>query len=233
MTKAEAMSWLEANGTESIRNVLRKHGAPDNILGVKVGDMKILMKQSGKDHALALELYRSGNPDAQYFAGLIAHPAKMDRNELQYWGEHASWHMISDYSVAWNAAESAYAVECGLNWIDTGTELLASAGWCTLAYRSQLAVDVDPDLYKMLVGRVQQKLHQSPSQVRYSMNGFLIAAGSSLPFLTALCKETARALGKINVYMGSTSCKVPEAVTYIDKAIARGSYTKRKKTVKC
>jgi hypothetical protein len=33
--------------------------------------------------------------------------------------------------------------------------------------------------------------------------------------------------------MGNTSCQVPLAIEYMQKAIDRGSLTKKKKTVKC
>jgi len=233
MNTAEVMQWLEARGSAAIRNVLKNHGAPESILGVKIGDMKTLMKLSGKDHALALELYRTGVSDAQYYAGLIADPKKMDGKELRYWGEHASWHMISDYSVAWNAAESAAGQECALEWIGTGSELLLSAGWCTLAYRTQLNVPIDKNLYLQLIERVRNTLQHAPNRARYSMNSFLITAGASDPAFTEACKDAAAAIGKVEVNLGKTSCEVPEAIAYIDKAIAKGSYTKKKKTVKC
>lgn len=233
MNAAEVMQWLKDHSSATIKSVLSNHGAPESLMGVKIGDMKTLMKLTGKDHALALELYRSGISDAQYYAGLIADPKKMDGKELRYWADHASWHMISDYSVAWNAAESAAGQDCALEWIDSGSELLLSAGWYTLAYRTQLNTLIDNNLYLNLIGRVQNTLQQAPDRARYAMNNFLITAGAADPAFTDACKKAAAAIGEVKVNLGKTSCEVPHVVTYIDKAISRGSYTKKKKTVKC
>ncbi|MBL0912663.1 MAG: DNA alkylation repair protein [Bacteroidia bacterium] len=233
MNTAEVMQWLKDHSSATIKNVLSNHGAPESLMGVKIGDMKTLMKLTGKDHVLALELYRTGISDAQYYAGLIADPKKMDGNELRYWADHASWHMISDYSVAWNAAESTAGQECALEWIDSNSELLLSAGWYTLAYRTQLNIPIDKDLYLSLIGRVRETLQQAPNRARYSMNNFLITTGAADPAFTDACKKAAADIGEVHVDLGKTSCEVPQVVTYIDKAIARGSYTKKKKTVKC
>jgi hypothetical protein len=45
--------------------------------------------------------------------------------------------------------------------------------------------------------------------------------------------ETAAKIGRVTVDVGATDCKVPYAPDYINKARARGSLDKKKKTVKC
>ena len=74
--------------------------------GVKVGDLKILVKKIKTDHNLALELYQTGNSDAMYLAGLIADENLVTRKVLQDWAKKAYWYMLSEYTVPWLAAES-------------------------------------------------------------------------------------------------------------------------------
>jgi hypothetical protein len=69
MTVLEVMDFLESKGKEQTRKTFTRHGAPENIFGVKVGDMKIIQKKEKVNHALALGLYATGNGDAQYLAG--------------------------------------------------------------------------------------------------------------------------------------------------------------------
>jgi 3-methyladenine DNA glycosylase AlkD len=124
---------LKALGSPPAKSVLLKHGAPDNIRGVKVGDMKPIVKKIGKDYQLAKDLYATGFSDARYFAILIADETKMTREDLIEWVNGASWYMISEYTVPWIAAESPYGMELALDWIDDEKETIASAGWSTLA----------------------------------------------------------------------------------------------------
>lgn len=107
----EVMLELESMGSESTRKTYLRHGAPDSFFGVKVGDLKTIVKKLKKNHALSLELYRSGNSDAMYLAGLIADEKKINKEELEEWARLASWYMISEYTVAWVAAESKFGWE--------------------------------------------------------------------------------------------------------------------------
>ncbi len=47
--------------------------------------MKPIQKKIKKDYALALELFDTGNSDAQYLAGLIADETKMSKKDLNNW----------------------------------------------------------------------------------------------------------------------------------------------------
>jgi len=62
---------LEALGSEQTRKNLRRHGATDPFFGVKVGDLKPVAQKLKGQQDLALQLYATGNSDAQYLAGMI------------------------------------------------------------------------------------------------------------------------------------------------------------------
>ena len=53
------------------------HGAKEPFFGVKVGDLKKILKKTKKNHELSLELYKTGNSDAMYLAGLMADEKKI------------------------------------------------------------------------------------------------------------------------------------------------------------
>ena len=46
MKLKEVMAALRAKGSEQIRRILMKHGAPDSLLGVRIGDMKPIVRAS-------------------------------------------------------------------------------------------------------------------------------------------------------------------------------------------
>ena len=89
------MAELEAKGTAQTKKVLLRHGAKEPFFGVKIGDMKVILKQIKGDQALAEELYATGNGDAQYLAGMVADGKKMTPAQIQKWVETAAWSMIS------------------------------------------------------------------------------------------------------------------------------------------
>ena len=235
MTTPEIMQQLASLGNENTKKVLVKHGAREPFFGVRVGDLKPIQKKIKKNHTLALELFDTGNSDAMYLAGLIADEKAMTREDLQRWAEQAYWYMLSEYTVAWVAAESKYGFELAKEWIKSDEERIATAGWATLSNLGSIKQDeeLDLDYLSQQLDFVKENIHNSPNRVRHTMNGFVIAMGGFVPSLTAKAKEVAAAIGKVEVYMGGTSCKTPEALPYIEKMESMGRMGKKKKTCRC
>ncbi|HXC04257.1 MAG TPA: DNA alkylation repair protein [Bacteroidia bacterium] len=235
MTSKEILSELKAMGSPSVKNIFLKHGAKEPFYGVKVGDMKTIVKKIKKNHALALELFDSGISDAMYLAGLIADDAQMTQKHLNDWVKKANWYMLSEYTVPWVAAGSPYGHELALEWIASKDEKIASSGWVTYGCLLALKEDKDLDLkeIKALVDRIQKDIHKAPNRVRFTMNNFIICVGGYSPALSDYAIASAKKIGKVEVNLGETACKVPFAPEYIENMKKRGSLTKKKKSVKC
>ena len=114
MNATEILQELQQMGSEQTKKIFLRHGAREPFFGVKVGDMKNIVKRVKKDHALSMALYDSGNSDAMYLAGLIADEKKISKADLQHWADQAYWYMISEFTVAWVASESPYGWELGI-----------------------------------------------------------------------------------------------------------------------
>lgn len=235
MTAADVMAELEAKGTAQTKKTFLRHGAQEPYFGVKVADLKLLQKRIKTDHKLAQELYATGNSDAMYLAGLIADPHAATKVELNRWVKAAYWSMLCEYTVPWVAAESRFAVELAKEWMDARPATTRAAGWAT--YSSHVAVtpddELDLDEIVGLLDRVRRDMPTAADRVKYVMNGFVIAVGGYVAPLTAAAKKTAKAVGPVTVDMGDTDCKVPDALSYIEKIEARGSVGKKRKTAKC
>ena len=235
MTKDQVMTELKKKGSESIKKIFLNHGANEPMYGVKIADLKVIQKKVKRDHELAMGLFATGNYDAMYLAGLIADESKMSKKDLQQWAEGSHSNGISEYTVAWVAAESDHGWELGMKWIDSPKEKIASAGWNTLSGVIAMKPDNELDIatIKKLLQRIIKEIDSAPNRVRYTMNGFVIGVGSYIKELTKEAIETAKKLGDVYVDMGGTACKVPAATDYIKKMEAKGYIGKKKKTVKC
>jgi hypothetical protein len=76
-------------------------------------------------------------------------------------------------------------------------------------------------------------LPSSPDDVRYSMNGFVIACGTYVAPLGAKAIATAKKIGRVEVDLGDTACKVPDAQSYILKSRRGAPIAPKRKTVRC
>ncbi len=235
MTAAEIVNQLKPLGSEAYKKVLKNHGIPEPLFGVKVEELKKIQKRIKKDYQLALDLYDTGIYDAMYLAGLIADDARMTRKDLNRWLQKATCPTLLEYTVPWVAAESEHGHELALEWIESAKESVASAGWATLV--SLVAIKDDADLnmaeLKKLLQRVEKTIHEQPNRVCYVMNGFVIAVGSYVSELTTTAIQTATRIGPVTVEMDGTACKVPFAPEAIEKVHKRGAIGKKRKTAKC
>lgn len=235
MTFAEIMTELKNYGDEQTKMTLMRHGGKEPIFGVKIADLKKILKKTKKNHALSLELYNTGNSDAMYLAGLMADENQITREQLEEWATKAYWYFLSEYTVPWVAAETKFGFELGIQWINSDQEHIEAAGWSTLAYNTAVNEDetLDIETYKMLLDKVANEIHIAKNRVKYAMNNFVISVGTYVSALTEKSQEVANRIGKVEVQMGGTACKVPLAKTYIQKSIDKGKIGKKRKTARC
>jgi hypothetical protein len=235
MTLAQAMSELAAKGSEATKRTFLRHGAKEPFFGVKIADLKLIHKKLQGEQALALQLYATGNGDAQYLAGMIAEGAKMTRAQLQRWADTAAWEMISGTTVSWVASEHPDGFALASKWIDSPQEHVARAGWTTL---SALAATVPDERlpvkeFSALLDRVARTLAAAPDGTRYSMNSFVIACGTYIAPLGDQAIATARKIGRVEIDMGDTACQVPDAESYILKSRRGAPVAPKRKTLRC
>ena len=229
----EVLIELESYADERTRSTHMKHGAKEPLFGVKVADLKNILKKTKKDHKLSLALFETGNSDAMYLAGLMADEKQITKDDLNQWVKTAYWYFLSEYAVPWIAAETPYGFDLGLEWIRSKEETVASAGWSTLANYASINETLDLETYASLLDEVAEKVQDAQNRVKYTMNGFVIAIGCYIPELTQKAKETAAKIGKVSVSMGETSCKVPLALDYIKKVEDKDRIGKKRKKARC
>lgn len=235
MNSTEVLRELERLGAAQTKKTYMRHGCPEPVFGVKVADMKSILKKIKGDTALAKELYRTKNGDAMYLAGLAADGSQMSRADLDEWANGAFWRMISGHTVPGVAVEHRDGWKAAMDWIDSPQEHVSTAGWSTLAGCVAVKNDNDLDLkaIEKLMERVEKTIAKAPNNTRYTMNSFLIAVGGHVKPLTAKAIAAAKRIGPVRVDMGDTACEVPSASIHIQKMIDKGQHGKKRKTLKC
>ncbi len=235
MTAEQILAQLKELGQESYKKVIMKHGIQEPVYGVKIEEMKKIVKQVKNGYDVSLKLYDSGIYDAMYLAGLLTEPEKMTEKQLQHWAEKANAPVLREYTVAWVAAEGPHAMKKAMEWIEAKDEQLQSIGWSVLSNIVSLKADADLDiaLLSKLLKRVIKDIHNSTNRVKLAMNGFVIALGTYVQPLTEAAKKAAKDIGKVTADMGDTACKIPAAAEYIEKAEKKNAIGKKKKSARC
>jgi len=220
MEYRDVLQSLEKSGTEQARKIYTNHGADIPLFGVSMKDLKVLAKKIKTNHELGTKLLFSNNVDAIYLSRWIVDPKQIRRSELEAILISTNYYMIIDNVVAHIAASDyKLAKECLEKWQfhENSTFRQAAYSLYTLILTTYDNNKIDLDNVEKTIYFIKDNIHDESNRVRYSMNGFIIASGIYIPTLTLLSKEVSEYIGKVKVYMGKTSCKVPYAKKYIEK----------------
>lgn len=218
MNLAEAMAQLEQMGTETNRRIYRNHGASDPVFGVSTANLKTLVKAIKKDHALAKQLWDTGNYDAQILATMIADPQQMTRENLDEWAKTLNSYPLADY-VADVIFKTPFTEEKIHQWQNSEHEWLGRIGWHLIA--KQAANKNRPDSeFEAYLPVIEAEIHTRLNRTRQAMNNALIAIGSRGGQIMEKAIESAARIGPVDIDHGNTNCETPDAIPYIRKAVA-------------
>ena len=218
MTKTEVMKELKANGTAQNRKVYRRHGIQGEMYGVSYAALGKLKKKIKTDQPLAEQLWATGNHDARVLATMLADPGKMKAATLDAWVKEVDNRGLAA-AVSNVAADAPSARGRMEKWTASRKEMVACAGWHTLASIARQDNDLPDAYFADYLDTIEKTVHSSPNWARYSMNNALINIGVRNPALEKKAVAAAKRIGTIEVDHGETGCKTPDAAAYIKKTL--------------
>jgi len=237
MTVKEALKQLESLGDEGRRAYNLKpapHGIPAGKLkqfGVAMGDLRKLAAKIKKDHKLALELWKTGNIDAQLLAILIMKPRDLAVEEVDALVHEATFHQVADWLNAYIVKEQPPDDKEALRikWMKDKNGWAARAGWNLTASkinqdgtsRNREGADADGLDLAALLARIEKEMPKAAPETQWTMNNTLIAIG--------ICHEKHRkraiSIGeKIGLYKDwpmSKGCIIPYVPVAVTEMVKR------------
>lgn len=220
MDLKEALAALEAAGTAQNRKIYRRHGVSDPLYGVSYAIQGKLAKRNKRDTELAIGLWESGNHDARVLAAMIADPDEIRSSRLDAWVRDLDNYVLTD-ALSGLVSRSPFAKTKMRSWTRSSREFVGAAGWNVLAHLAMAEPELTDEELESYLSTIEAEIHGSENRTRHSMNSALIAIGIRNPRLQRKAQAVARRIGRVEVDHGATSCKTPDAATYIEKAVAR------------
>ncbi|EML9730964.1 TPA: DNA alkylation repair protein [Bacillus cereus] len=225
MLLEEVMRQLEEYGTEQNRKTYKNHGAKEPLFGVSFANLKLLKKKIKKDHDLAVGLWETNNMDAMTLATYILNPKKIATEQLNSWIQNVDYYCLMDVLMK-SICTSPIAIERMEEWTKSNDEWIGRAGWSLLANIAIKNKTLHDDFFSPYLEEIKENIHNEKNRKKEAMNSALIAIGIRNEDLERQAIEIAREIGKVEVDHGATSCKTPDAESYIKKARERAEKRK-------
>ncbi|MGD8538248.1 MAG: DNA alkylation repair protein [Candidatus Aminicenantes bacterium] len=193
----------EKSRPDQLEGMARYGISTEGRLGVKVPDLREIAKEVGKDHALALELWKTGIPDAQIVAALVGEPEKLTEAQMEDWvKDFNSWDVCDQ--VCMNLFDkSPLAIKKIHDWSKRKEEFVKRAAFALVACLAWHNKGAGDETFIQLFPVIKQGATDERNFVRKSVNWAL------------------RHIGKRNINLNKTAIKVAEEIKEMDSKAAR------------
>jgi 3-methyladenine DNA glycosylase AlkD len=217
MSLEDVMHALEKAGSEQTRKTYLRHGATEPMFGVSFGTLATLMKRIGVDHELALELWDTGNFDAQNLAAKICDPAKMTSAGLDKWARTYSASRMSGGYVGIVAGEGRHAEAKVPQWLASKNPGERRSGWALVGNLASRSTTIPNAWFEKHIREIERTIHSAPNAERHFMNMALIEIGCRDSALKKSALAAAKRIGKVDAVDANSPCQTPDAAGYIGK----------------
>jgi 3-methyladenine DNA glycosylase AlkD len=191
----EALQALKKAGSRATIESYPRYGiSVTKAYGVPMGAIQRIAKGSGKDHALAEALWRTGVYEARLLAAFVAEPERLTRRRMDAWAKDFDNWGVCD-TVAFHLFDrSPHALACVTAWATRKEEFVKRAAFALLASialhdRSRGDADFTRHLRAIERAAVDER-----NFVKKGVSWALRGIGGRSPALHAASLETARRL---------------------------------------
>jgi hypothetical protein len=232
-TRDQVMAELEALGTEQTRRTYRRHGVAEPLFGVRFGDLRPLARRIGRDHALARELWQTGNFDARLVACMVADPAEASEAELDAWLDVIDDYTLVDVFIAELASKAPGDRRARAErWIASGRDRTAQAGWDLMNVVAMSDEAVPDDYFEAQLDLIAGRIQGYGNWTRRSASNVITGIGLRNDDLEAAARSTAARMGHVEFDPGPTSCVMPDPIAYLEKTKAYREGQARKRAAR-
>lgn len=214
-TVEQVLKELAALDNPKARAVNARHG---DDFGVNLSQLRAIAKRLRKQHALALQLWESGDTAARLLATLVFQPREFTAAELDELIRDIHTPKLLDWFVVNVVKRSRHAEELRLKWKDEDA-FVGRAGWSLTTER----VVKDPEGLDLeaLLDQIEKEMKQEPEPKQWPMNHCLAEIGIHNPGLRSRAIAIGERLKVLIDYPASPGCTPPYAPIWIEEMVRR------------
>jgi 3-methyladenine DNA glycosylase AlkD len=136
VTVDEVLTELRQLGEPQRVAALERSGATSPALGVGLPALRSLAKRIGRDHQLALALWRTSVREARILASLVDERERVTRRQMDSWAETFDSWEICDQCCQNLFGHTPFALEKAVEWTQRPEEFVKRAAFVLVAVRA-------------------------------------------------------------------------------------------------
>lgn len=178
MNAEEILSRLDAMSDRARLEGMSRYGIKvDRALGVSLPEMRALAKSLGKDHRLAMDLWRTGVHEAMIMSSLVADPGQLTEEQMEEMVRGFDSWDVCDQCCSNLFSRSPLGFRKALEWSERKEEFQKRAGFATMAALAVHSKGLSDDELQMLLEAVVLESHDDRNFVRKAVNWALRQIG--------------------------------------------------------
>lgn len=216
MTAPEVLAELAALEDPKMRAANEKRGDDH---GINLSKMRALAKQVKTDHALAKELWNTGETAPRLLALLICKPREFTAAELDRMLRETRAPKANEWFVSYIAKKSPLAEEMRQRWFGDADPTVNAAAWSLTSARvvkNPEGLDLD-----QLLGLIERDMKNAPARLQWAMNETLANIGIRNPGLRPRALAIGNDLQVLADYPTAPGCISPFAPIWITEMSKR------------
>lgn len=219
MKKEDVLTRLKGLGDPKTKAHNTKSGVGEKQYGVKLGDLRKVAKELKTNHPLALELWETGNYDAQMLAVLLMKPRELNARELDKLVRSATHDRVADWLNAYVVKVHPDHEALRQEWMKDPHPMAARSGW----YLTSLLVGRKPEVVDLpgLLDRIEKEMGTAAPETQWTMNFTLAEIGIQHGDLRNRAIGIGEKLGIYRDYPVSKGCTSPFAPIWIREMVSR------------
>jgi 3-methyladenine DNA glycosylase AlkD len=209
MDTQSVMKQLKAWEHPGMRAINARHGAGDNQFGVKLSNLRDLAKKIKRNHALALELWATGNIDAMNLATLIIDPKQLTQPTVETLAASLTYYTTTDWFTKNVVKTLPFQGALCQKWARSSHEYLGRAGWTLIAGH------LEENGPESLLDTIEKRMKAAPFRMQEPMNYCLVKIGVNYPKLRTRAIAIGNTLQVLKDYPVPKGCTSPFAPAWI------------------
>jgi 3-methyladenine DNA glycosylase AlkD len=198
-TRASVLAKLTSlANADNVAGMARYGINPKNTLGVSVPLLRAMGKEIGRDHALALELWKSGVHEARILAGLIDDPALASEAQLERWARDLDSWDVCDLVCSNLFDRTPFAHAKAIAWSSREEEFVKRAGFVLMAALAVHDKEASASSFRKFLPIIEREALDERNFVKKAVNWALREIGKRSPELNSAAIAAARKIQSID-----------------------------------